>query len=112
MIKKNNTNLYSVTWYEVYQKSKNLAKDLPIESTMIWGCQWDATMQWILQSSNPDIVKYVRDSSGQGCYNQSLATSTGQYKVNNIYDMAGNCYEWTLEANYTNSRVLRRRQLR
>ena len=69
-------------------------------------------MQWFLTSTNSNTVKYVRDSSGQGCYNQSLATSTGQYKVNNIYDMAGNCYEWTLEAYGTNHRVLRRRQLR
>ena len=42
-VKKNNApeNIGDRNWYEMYQKSKNLAKDLSIESTMIWGCQWD-----------------------------------------------------------------------
>ena len=66
-------------------------------------------MQWFLSSKDSNTVKYVRDSSGQGVYGQSSATSTGQYKVNNIYDMAGNCWEWTLEALNTDGRVVRRR---
>jgi len=69
-------------------------------------------MQWFLTSTNRDTVKYVRDSSGQGYYNQASVTSTGQYKVNNIYDMAGNCSEWNLEAFDTFSRIWRRRKLR
>ena len=50
---------------------------------MMWGCQWDATMQWFLKSANSNTVKYVRDSRGQGNYSGAPAT-TGQYKVNNI----------------------------
>ena len=95
----------------MYQKSKNLTKDLSIQSTMIWGCQWDAAIHWFLTSSDSDIVKFVRDGSGQGYYNRSSATSTGQYKVYNIYDMAGNCWEWSIEASNTFVRVFRRRQL-
>ena len=66
-------------------------------------------MQWFLSSTDSNIVKYVRDSSGQGNYNQSSVTSTGKYQVNNIYDMAGNCWEWTIEGYSLYCRVLRRR---
>ena len=42
-VRKNNSasNIANQNWYQMYQKSKNLAKDLTIGSTMIWGCQWD-----------------------------------------------------------------------
>ena len=36
---------------------------------------------------------------------------TGCYDVKNIYDLAGNIYDWTLEAYDTSYRVLRRRPL-
>ena len=68
-------------------------------------------MQWFLTSTNSNTVKYVRDSTGQAYYSQESATSTGQYKVHNIYDMAGNCYEWSLEVSGTDGRTLRRRRL-
>lgn len=116
-VRKNNApeNLANQNWYQIYQKSKNLAKGLAIESTMIWGSQWDATMQWFLSSSDSDTVKYVRDSTGKGNYkgtqgSSNVAIPTGSnasYKVNNIYDMAGNCSEWTLEADFDEQRTLR-----
>ena len=81
------------------------------QTTHIWGCQWDDTMQWFLSSANSNTVKYVKNSSGQGYYGHTSVASTGQYKVNNIYDMAGNCWEQDLEAISDEYRVLRRWRL-
>lgn len=102
-------NIANQNWYQMYQKSKNLAKDLSIESTMIWGCEWDAVMQWFLQSKDPSIVKYVRDSSEKIKGNESIIKtgSDVKYSANNIYDMAGNTYACTLEASGTYFRGLR-----
>ena len=44
----NDTN---ITWYEMYEKSKNLEEEKEnIETTMIWGSLWDETLQWLLES--------------------------------------------------------------
>ena len=53
---------------------------------------------------------FVRDSSGKGWYNQDAPTTTGSnanYAVKNIYDLAGNVYEWTMEAYNSTCRVSR-----
>ena len=69
---------------------------------MIWGLQWDATCKW-LATSNFDIT----NSSTWGNYSDNTATGHGSkqntgysesWKANNIYDFAGNCWEFTQEA--------------
>ena len=69
---------------------------------MIWGLQWDATCNW-LAASKFDIT----DSSKWGNYKDNTADGHGSkqntgfsesWKANNIYDFAGNCYEYTQEA--------------
>ena len=50
------------------------------------------------------------DSKEKGNYNSKGAIPTGSveaYAVNNIYDMAGNIFEWTMERENTNARVVR-----
>ena len=65
-----------------------------------WGNYTDATF------------KYRTTSGGTSTKNKGsntrIPTGSAEYtKANNIYDLAGNVYDWTLEANYTNIRVLR-----
>ena len=46
--------------------------------------------------------------------NTSILLTTGATERNcskNIYDVAGNCYEWTTESNSSSNRVYRGRQL-
>ena len=78
---------------------------------MIWGLQWDATCNW-LAGSGFDIT----DSSKWGNYSNNDATGHGtkqntgyseNWKANNIYDFAGNCWEFTQEAGSTDSRASR-----
>ena len=79
-----------------------------VTSTLIYGIQWDAVMNFIdpaYSTESCSETSFVRDSSGKGWYNQSAPTKTGYYAVKNIYDLGGNVYEWTMEANGTNVRV-------
>lgn len=80
-----------------------------VKSTLCYGVQWDATIKFMDEA-------YGRDSTDRGNYTGTIAT-TGldtNYAEKNIYDMAGNVYEWTLEAMQyksskygTNGRILR-----
>ena len=117
VVQKNNTDINFANWYEMYQKCKTIAEGTQATSSMIWGCQWDATLRWFLESSDSEVVEYVTDSTGKGNYsgtngNKPIATgSNDDYSVNNIYDMAGNVVDLTIEAGDTKGRVYRRRPL-
>ncbi len=96
--------------------SKNFTKGKSyqgkVTSTLVYGVQWDATMQFFdsnYLNSTCDRTSYVRNSTGKGNYSGSLINtgSNENYKVKNIYDMAGNVYEWTMEAFGTYHRVNR-----
>ena len=109
------------SWYELYKYSKNIAGSENMQTRMIWGCQWDVTCKW-LEDHNYDI----NNSSAWGNYsNYNTANnyaegsekyeagagekqetgSSENWKANNIYDLAGNCYEWTQEAVSTSARA-------
>ena len=83
---------------------------ISVTSTLIYGVQWDAIMQWIdsaYKTGTCESNSFVANSEGQGYYNASAPTTTGYYAVKNIYDLAGNVAEWTMESYDTNSRVHR-----
>ncbi len=95
--------------------SRNLYKDnMSVKSTLIYGVQWDATLRFIADSEHN-----VSDSSSWGNYsNNTDRTSvspnnpakTGaheNWKAKNIYDLAGNVWEWTMEADSSSIRVCR-----
>ena len=66
-------------------------------------------MRWMYNSGDEEKKTYTYDSTGKGNYSDSKdATGSNEaYAVNNIYDMAGNVYDWTIEASHANGRVLR-----
>ena len=86
-----------------------------VTSTLIYGVQWDAIMQWIdPEYKNEDGKLYeknsfVANSTDKGNYSGSVAPtgSNENYAVKNIYDLAGNVCEWMAEANTTGNRVIR-----
>ena len=100
---KNNSDINNQAWYTIYNKAKGMAANNNVMTTMIWGNQWDATMRWMYNSGNEEKKKYTYDSTSKGNYygtNEDKAIATGTndaYEINNIYDMAGNIYEWTME---------------
>ena len=100
-----------VDWYTLYKNCKTLAVGSKVKTRMIWGLQWDATCNW-LADSKFDIT----DSTAWGNYSNNTADGHGSkqntgysesWKANNIYDFAGNCIEWTQEANDTSFRAYR-----
>ena len=104
-------------WYALYNACKKLGTNSDgtdkegIATRMIWGCQWDATCDFI---SKKGEQKSITNSSTWGNYRDNTETGKGTkqitgyseaWKANNIYDIAGNCYEWTQEANRADCRV-------
>ena len=78
---------------------------------MIYGVQWDATMDWLKATKfQTDTSKVDTNSSSWGNYNSGPKIDTGsntKYEANGIFDLAGNCFEWTQEAYSTNGRIER-----
>ena len=91
------------TWYGLYQKQKDFISTGYLKSTMIWGSQYDAIMNWI---ANVDNTK-IKDNSGTN-KNSDGARRTGSKstdKINNIFDLYGLRREWTMEASGASYRV-------
>ena len=100
-----------VNWYTLYKNCTTLASGSKVKTRMIWGLQWDATCNW-LDSSGFSIT----DSTTWGNYSDNTADGHGSeqntgfsesWKANNIYDFAGNCFEFTQEALLTDNRASR-----
>lgn len=71
-----------------------------------WGINWDTTLQWLIDSGCKTWEEVARDSTGWGNYSNDRFSdgARGNYtgvweetKSNNIYDLAGNNWEWTQE---------------
>ena len=109
-------------------------------SMLCTGACWDSMLDFIKNTKNVtssadwgnysdaefDITrgKYAEYANGtlgsftpvDGTYtkNKSILLTTGASEKNsakNIYDVAGNCWEWTTESNSSDNRVIRGRQL-
>ena len=113
VVVKNNSDINNQTWYTMYNKSKGVAANSNVTTSMIWGCQWDATLRWMYNSGDEEKKTYTYYSKGKGNYsgtneNKPIPTGSNEaYAVNNIYDMAGNVRDWTIEASDTDRRVNR-----
>ena len=86
--------------------SRNMYKgSSSVVSTLCYGVQWDAALQFMYNTDNT----YPTNSTDKGNYTGTLANtgSSDDYAVNNIYDMAGNLYEWTMESSDINTRIVR-----
>ena len=136
VVQKGNTNIASQTWYSMYEKCKTLSdNNNNIETGMIWGNQWDRTMMWLMECNAKDETtgkskeEVIRNSTSWGNYNNATFTytnssgstatknfgistriptgSTEYTKANNIYDLVGNVWDWTMKAHSAGSRVYR-----
>ena len=126
-VKKDQPTLTYTNWYNLYKKCKELNASNKVEARMIWGCQWDVTMNWLISSGAKTSDEVNKDSSTWGNYsnyntannytegtagyekNAGSPQNTGSsenWKANNIYDLAGNVWEWTQEASGDVSRAI------
>lgn len=99
-------------WYELYKACKKITSTEYAQSTMVYGCQWDEICQWLIDSGSMTEQQVNEDSKGFGNYlsegGKLINTgSNNNWKINQIYDMAGNYCEWTQEAFSGTNRVAR-----
>ena len=115
---KSGVTLTKTNWYNLYNacRSSKLQASDKVKTQMIWGIQWDVACNFI---ANKGDQKNIKDSSTWGNHknyntannytegtagyekNAGSKQNTGSsenWKANNIYDLAGNCDEWTQEA--------------
>ena len=92
-------------WYGLYKKIKTfVTTDDKVISSMIWGSQYDAMLNWMAKSG----IDVGSSNSSKTNSDENLITGIGTTDViNNIYDLYGCHYEWTLETYNTNYRVKR-----
>ncbi len=121
-VQKGKATLTDTNWYNLYKKCTTLNASDKVESKMIWGIQWDLACDFI---SKKGEQKSITDSTAWGNYSNSTGNAavmdetiqkygtkqvTGYseyWKANNIYNLAGNCWEWTREASNISGRACR-----
>ena len=121
-VQKGKVTLINTNWHNLYKKCTTLNASDKVESKMIWGIQWDLACDFI---SKKGEQKSITNSTTWGNYNNSTGdaavmdgetkkygskqvTGFSEYwKANNIYDLAGNCWEWIQEAYNNDSRATR-----
>ena len=128
-VQKDKATLTSTNWYNLYNACRNskLQASDKVKTQMIWGCQWDVTMNWLISSGAKTSDEVNTDSSSWGNYEgtsvkaddgttdikaskKSAKLNTGVTTftmANNIYDLAGNVWELTQEAYNTFFRAYR-----
>ena len=118
VVQKGNNNIGDVNWYYMYQNSKKIAANNNVVSTMIWGSMFDRALIWLTETGDKSYSDLMNSSSwgnykgstGAAATNSGTKQPTGTneaWKANNIYDLAGNVYDRTIEADSTHIRVYR-----
>ena len=132
VVRRMNSTISSVSWYNVYPRMKNISTNENIQTSMIWGSLFDETLEWIIETGDKARVEVSTDSTSWGNYSNStfkyynsngaltqtrnygsgssyrLPTgSTERNSANNVYDLCGNVCDWTLEVDGSYNRYLR-----
>ena len=99
----------TMIWYGLYKIQNKTYTGIndSVESSMIWGSQYDRILIW---AKNGDDKDRIMDTSSGNYSGKITITGDNTYKndkINNIRDLGGNLREWTLEAFDTNFRVFR-----
>ena len=66
-------------------------------STLIYGVQWDTAVNFI-KKNYPTILDNCYEYGHHNSEEYIKTGSNSEYALNNIYELAGNEYEWTMES--------------
>ena len=120
VVRRMNTDLGEQNWWQMWKKARKLS-GTSAGVQMIWGIQWDEALKWLIDSGEKTYSEVGSNSTSWGNYennsftyytNTSKSTATkssgsqtripsGAYEganANNVYDLAGNVLDWTIEA--------------
>ena len=97
-----------MNWYDLYNGCENVSKNNNYYSTMIYGCQWDATLKWLLdrnqglnisdlsQNGNYDDIAFSYSDEKGNVYNKYKEVyNSGR---TNIVDSNGNVVYYFIES--------------
>ena len=129
VVRRMNTTISNQTWYAMYPRMKNISSNTNIQTSMIWGSLWDETLQWLIDTGAKTYADMTNSTSWGNYYNSTFtyktntsgstatkntnrstripAGSSEYTKANNIYDLAGNVWDWTLEGHGSVNRCFR-----
>ena len=112
-VQKGQTVLTGQNWYNLKKACTNVVSTNYAQTTMIYGNQWDEIMDWLVDTGEKTSFQVNIDSSSWGNYGSSLKQTgdNNNWKANNIFDLAGNCREWTQESYNNSVRILRGRRV-
>ena len=112
-------------WYGLKKACSSIVNTNSAKSIMIYGNQWDEVVDWLVDTGAKSDSEVNIDSNTWGNYSNSSGAAAVEgagepqnaghsdaWSANNIYDLAGNYYEWTQETNYTTNRLGHGRILR
>ena len=112
------------TWYGLKDACSRVVNSKYAKSHMVYGNQWDEVMDWLVDTGDKESEEVNEDSSSWGNYSnysgETVVEGYGEpqesghsdaWRANNIYDLAGNYFDFTQEARYTYNRVSRGRSL-
>ena len=123
-VKQGGTVLVSQNWYNLKKACNNVVNNENAVSEMIYGNQWDRVLNWLVETGMDSELVYENSSSwgNYSNYNDSVsadrqvegagegvlpAGTSDYWCANNIYDLAGNAFDWTQEALHVYLRVPR-----
>ena len=117
LVQKGKTVITNTNWYNLYKACKSFSKGNVEARNQV--CRFissakDENNNTISLDNSRSYGNYSNSDTPANVTGAGGKQSTGfseYWKTNNIYDLAGNCWEWTQEACYTDGRARRGRQL-
>ena len=90
-----------------------IVDDEAVSSHLPFGAEYDSVLKWFVETESKTHEEIAVNSNGWGNYwptgyqNKTKTGSQEKWCVNNVYDFAGNLFEWTQEQNESSYRVVR-----
>ena len=72
VVKRMNTDIGNQTWYTMYSRAKKINNNENIQTSMIWGCLWDETLEWLIETGEKSIIEISINSSSWANFPQSI----------------------------------------